>query len=155
MKIGQLDTIDSCEKGGYILLLDLDKESTIHIGRLGDITFDSGYYAYVGSAMRGLKQRISRHLRQEKKFHWHVDYLLEKASVSNVIVCPSGNSVECIIANEIGKEYKVINGFGSSDCKCPGHLFYSTLNFGSMIVKKLESTGMKLYLIPVNKNDSG
>ena len=150
----QLDTIDSCEKGGYILLLDLEEESKIRIGRLGDITFDSGYYAYVGSAMRGLKQRISRHLRQEKKFHWHIDYLLEEANVLNVIACQSGNSIECLIANEIGKEYKVINGFGSSDCKCPGHLYYSTFDFGNRIMRKLGSAGMKPYLIPVIKDDS-
>jgi len=151
----QLDTIDSCEKGGYILLLDLEEESKIQIGRLGDITFDSGYYAYVGSAMRGLKQRISRHLRKEKNFHWHIDYLIEKASVSNVIVCQSGNSIECLIANEIGLEHKVINGFGSSDCKCPGHLFYGSVDFGSRILKKLGSAGLKPFLIPVNKDDTG
>lgn len=151
----QLDTIDSCAKGGYILLFDLEKESTIQIGQLGGITFDSGYYAYIGSAMRGLKQRISRHLRQEKTFYWHIDYLLEKASVSNVIVCQAGNSIECLIADEIAVEYKVINRFGSSDCKCRGHLFYSTFDFGNRIMRKLKSAGMKPYLIPVNKDDSG
>jgi Uri superfamily endonuclease len=149
MKMTQLDIVDSCEKGGYILLLDLEEVSKIQIGRLGEITFDSGYYAYVGSAMRGLKQRILRHLRREKTFHWHIDYFLEKASVSNVIVCRSENNIECLIAYEIGKEFKVINGFGSSDCNCSGHLYHSTFDFNSKIMRKLGSTGMKPFLIPV------
>ena len=146
-----LDTLDSREKGGYILLLRLKERSEIRIGKLGIIQFHPGYYAYIGSAMRGLKQRISRHLRKEKKLHWHIDYLLEKASVSNVIVCKSYNSIECDIVNKIGSMYNVISGFGSSDCKCIGHLFYSPFNLGEAIMEKLESVGFKPSLISVEE----
>jgi Uri superfamily endonuclease len=151
----QLVTMDSSEIGGYVLLLRLKERNDIRIGRLGTLQFNPGYYAYVGSAMRGLKQRISRHLRKEKKLHWHIDYFLEKANVVKVIVCQSDNSIECDIAGEIGSIYTVINGFGSSDCKCPGHLFYNSLMFGDNIMRKLESAGMKPFLVPVNKDGNG
>ncbi|HEY94973.1 MAG TPA: GIY-YIG nuclease family protein [Dehalococcoidia bacterium] len=150
----QLDVIDPHEKGGYVLLVRLKEGSEIRIGKLGTTQYDPGYYAYVGSAMRGLKQRILRHLRKEKKLHWHIDYLLEQANVSNVIVCKSGNSIECDIADAIGTMYNVIKGFGSSDCKCTGHLFYSPFSFSDKIMKKLQSIGMKPSLIPVT-NGSG
>jgi Uri superfamily endonuclease len=149
-----LDGRDLPETGGYILLLRLKEFSEIQIGRLGVIRFDSGYYAYIGSAMKGLRQRISRHLRNEKKLHWHIDYLLKEATVENVIVCQSHNKIECNIANEVGKEYKVINGFGSSDCRCPGHLYYSPSNFSNRIMSKLESADMRPQLITGSK-DSG
>ena len=32
--------------------------------------------------MGGLDARVARHLRAEKKLHWHIDYLLERASVT-------------------------------------------------------------------------
>lgn len=131
------------------MLIRLKERSDIRIGRLATLQFNSGYYAYAGSAMRGLKHRISRHLRKEKKLHWHIDYLLEKANVVKVIVCQSENSIECDIAEAIGSMYTVVNGFGSSDCKCPGHLFYNSSNLGDNIMRKLESAGMKPFLVAV------
>lgn len=149
-----LDKMSPVETGGYILLLDLEESCEIGIGRLGVINFDSGYYAYIGSAMRGLKQRISRHLRKEKKLYWHIDYLLEKVSVSNVIVWKSGNNIECDIAGEIGSIYNVISRFGSSDCKCPGHLFYSPMELCSAIIEKVTCIGVNPQLI-LNQKDDG
>ena len=146
--------MDLPERGGYVLLLRLEESCEILIGRLGRIRFDPGYYNYVGSAMGGLRQRISRHLRKEKKLHWHIDYLLCKASVENVIVCQSEENVECDVAGEIGKVYDVINGFGSSDCKCSGHLFHSPSKFDNKILNKLISTGMKPRLI-LDDQDNG
>jgi len=38
--------------------------------------------------MNGLENRINRHLRKEKKMHWHIDYLLasENAKIARVFV---------------------------------------------------------------------
>jgi len=41
-------------KGSYILLIKLDEDKDIQIGKLGNISFKKGYYAYVGSALNGL-----------------------------------------------------------------------------------------------------
>ncbi len=135
------------DRGGYVLLLSLGVESEIPIGRLRTMRFQSGYYAYIGSAMGGLKQRILRHIRNKKKRHWHIDYLMEKALLDNIIVCKSEKRIECDIAGEIRKEYSVINGFGSSDCKCSGHLFYSKSAMSEGIMKNLISAGMEPRLI--------
>ena len=154
MGIADLEYRDLPFKGGYVLLLRLDERSKIRVGRLGEIEFDSGYYAYVGSAMGGLKQRIQRHLRSEKIFHWHIDYLLEKTSLENIIVCQSKENIECRIASEVRKIYKVINRFGSTDCKCPGHLFYDSLGISNNVKHKLDLAGLKPQLVLDEKDNS-
>ena len=35
--------------------------------------------------MNGLEQRVARHLRKDKKMHWHIDYLLKKAKILEVV----------------------------------------------------------------------
>jgi len=112
-------------KGSYVLLIELPEEQTITIGSLGAIYFYHGYYAYVGSAMSGVKSRLSHHLQGNKKPYWHIDYLLQKASISGVIVCETTDRVECTIAQALRAKFDSIPGFGSSDCKCPSHLFFA------------------------------
>jgi len=112
-------------KGDYVLLISLPRAQTITVGGLGSISFAAGGYAYVGSALGGLEARIRRHLRTAKKKHWHIDYLLERASVSRVIMAESGERLECRLAARLGGRLEAIPGFGSSDCRCPGHLFFA------------------------------
>ena len=71
-------------QGVYILVMELRKNSPMRIGSLGIIDFRKGFYAYTGSAMGGLEQRIKRHLRKEKKLHWHIDYLLQEAEIKEI-----------------------------------------------------------------------
>jgi Uri superfamily endonuclease len=68
-------------KGVYQLLIRLDTDETIPVGKLGTFAFPAGFYVYTGSAMGGLDARIARHLSRIKRFHWHIDYLLERTSV--------------------------------------------------------------------------
>jgi len=56
----------------------LNRKQMIKVGALGEKCFDEGYYAYIGSALSGLKGRINHHLKTGKKLHWHIDYLLRK-----------------------------------------------------------------------------
>lgn len=65
-------------RGYYIIEIEIPKRIRIRVGALGEIEFAPGRYAYVGSALGGLEQRVSRHLRGDGKKHWHVDDLLEK-----------------------------------------------------------------------------
>ena len=70
-------------KGCYCLIINLDKNSEIRIGRkLGKIKFKKGTYVYVGSAMNSLESRLKRHLSDEKKMHWHIDYLLKESKIT-------------------------------------------------------------------------
>jgi Uri superfamily endonuclease len=110
-------------KGGYVLLISLSRAQTIRVGGLGSISFAAGGYAYVGSALGGLEARVRRHLRAAKKNHWHIDYLLAKASLRRIIMAESSQRLECRLADRLSGQFDAIPGFGSSDCRCPGHLF--------------------------------
>ncbi|UZE92836.1 MAG: GIY-YIG nuclease family protein [Methanosarcinales archaeon] len=97
----------------------------IQVGRLGRIKFHAGFYAYVGSALNGLEARIARHLREEKKLYWHIDYLLVHGRVRDVFYVEGNEKKECDIARNLAARFNSIKGFGSSDCDCESHLFYS------------------------------
>ena len=130
-------------KGSYVLLIELTEEQTITTGSLKAIYFPRGYYAYVGSAMGGFKSRLNRHLKSNKKPHWHIDYLLEKASISEIIFCETNDRVECSIAQALDGQFDSISGFGSSDCKCRSHLFLATDKMKPSIMATLSSLGME------------
>ncbi len=112
-------------KGTYILLMTFSEDIDIKVGALGNIHFKSGLYCYVGSAMGGLDQRVSRHLSVDKKVKWHVDYLTLAAdkveayeSFPNPIPeCELGHLVESIGC------VQSVPGFGCSDCSCTTHLY--------------------------------
>jgi Uri superfamily endonuclease len=122
----RIDAIPGQTRGSYVLLIRLDDESVISVGNQGRITFLPGYYAYAGSAMNGLRHRLSRHINSEKKKHWHIDYLLERAAIIDIAVHETDSKSECAIAGALGSEFDIVPGFGCSDCRCPSHLFYSS-----------------------------
>jgi len=126
-------------KGSYVLLIKLEKDSTIKVGKLGNIFFKKGFYVYVGSALNSLEKRIERHKRPDKKIHWHIDYLLKHAKIKNAFYIESNEKEECQIANKFGK-LEHIPGFGCSDCKCKSHLFYG---FKRDILKIIDNIGMQ------------
>ncbi len=111
--------------GVYVLFLHVPFSMPAVIGGLGRLEFRGGYYAYVGSAMGGLEQRIGRHLQREKALHWHIDYLLLRALPYDVVVAETGERKECELAAKLMERFPCMEGFGSSDCKCRSHLFYS------------------------------
>ena len=112
-------------RGTYALLVQVPYELTLSVGELGTLSFKPGYYAYIGSALGGLEQRVGRHLREEKKIYWHIDHLLIHARAVDVVVARSEELKECAVAGELAKNLPGTRGFGSSDCKCDSHLFYS------------------------------
>ena len=113
-------------KGSYVLIMQLSKPQIITIGSLPNVHFPRGYYAYVGSAMGGVESRVSRHLRRNKKPHWHIDYLRQKASIVDISICRTEDRAECTIAQALGSQFDSIPGFGCSDCHCHSHLFFAT-----------------------------
>jgi Uri superfamily endonuclease len=111
-------------KGIYVLIIAIDNDLSVNTGTLGNLSFEKGLYAYVGSAQNNLEKRVKRHLRTEKKKFWHIDYLLDnpRARVMKVFYKKAGRSRECKIAKELTKTGFPVRGFGSSDCKCESHL---------------------------------
>lgn len=114
-------------KGSYQLFLHLQKATVLQVGRLGTFLFPKGRYVYSGSALNGLEARLARHRRQHKTLHWHIDYLLRHARITEITVYPSSRRVECVLNRHMlkrpGAEI-IARGFGSSDCRCVSHLIF-------------------------------
>ena len=125
-------------KGTYALLVDLPETTSVKVGRLGEIRFDNGFYAYIGSAMNGLKGRIERHLGDDKNFHWHIDYLLSESKVEKVLFGENEEKKECEVARSAADSFTIVKNFGASDCRCDSHLFYAK-GF-SRLEKKIKSS---------------
>lgn len=112
--------------GSYVLILRLIGCSELAVGRLGMLRLPAGHYAYVGSALAGLQARLARHMRRDKRHHWHIDYLLDVAEIVEAWAYLGPERVECQWAALLSKQLEpAARGFGSSDCRCPTHLFYS------------------------------
>ena len=117
--------LDQDGPGAYALLIELDSSMDIAVGKLGSILFEPGSYCYIGSALNGLRARVARHLRRDKKTWWHIDYLLKRADVTEVGWALSSDRLECRIAGSLRCQgVESISGFGASDCRCSSHLFY-------------------------------
>jgi Uri superfamily endonuclease len=114
------------DKGAYLLMIGVSKDTSIRVGALGRIMFRKGSYVYVGSAMNSLSARISRHLRKEKKIKWHIDHLLNSrfAKVKEVLEFPSQKRFECVLSRKVRQRaVSSVPKFGCSDCKCRSHLY--------------------------------
>ena len=122
-----IEQVSPLTAGVYQLLAYLEHETTIRIGRLGTFRFPAGYYVYTGSAMNGVKGRIARHLSKNKRFHWHIDFLLEHCVIIRYAIRESSARCECELAARtlaMGGARALVRGFGSSDCRCLAHLAY-------------------------------
>jgi len=108
-------------------LVYLPESVSIQIGKRGRFRFPKGYYLYTGSAKNGLEGRVKRHLRNEKKRFWHIDYLLDHASVKAVLAFVGRRKDECSLSMEtlaMPGAQVIVPKFGASDCKCPSHLAF-------------------------------
>ncbi len=114
--------------GTYALILRATGRKTVQVGRLGRLAMQPGFYVYVGSALGsgGLKARVGHHLRLVKRPHWHIDYLRRETECVAVWHACGTVRQECAWADAFsGLRGSTIPlpGFGSSDCRCPAHLF--------------------------------
>lgn len=112
-------------RGTYVLSITLGSDLDIEVGALGTLHFSEGLYCYAGSAMGGIDQRVSRHIRREKTVKWHVDHLTTRADSVEAWTSYPDFIPECELASmavECGMVPSV-RGFGCSDCRCPTHLF--------------------------------
>ena len=97
---------------------------------------------YFGSALNGLEGRLRRHLRREKKLHWHIDYLAALPRVIDIWRTEEEARRECEGAGSalgvIGVSIPIPK-FGASDCRCISHLMYvESLAAGVLVRKALE-----------------
>lgn len=138
------------DKGNYCLIINMKKNSTIEIGAKGNLFFKKGYYVYVGSALGSLSKRVKRHLSNDKKKHWHVDYLLlnKNTEIKQVIYTYCTKKIECDISHNINKNTpNYIKSFGCTDCNCDSHLYYFD-NYNEALessIMSYENIGYKPY----------
>lgn len=112
------------EAGAYALLVSLPAPLAVKAGS-NRATLAPGLYLYCGSARGpgGLAARMARHMRREKRAHWHVDQLTRDGDVLGAFVFPGGD--ECAINAVLADLPSPLEGFGSSDCRrCRSHLRY-------------------------------
>lgn len=134
-------------RGTYILFLESKKDIEPEVGRLGKIRIPKGLYAYVGSAMGrsvNLDNRVKRHQELAKKkrgnLQWHIDYFTTAPGVGITgIVKIAGKAMECSAASLLEKSggRVVMDGFGSSDCRCRTHFFGVTEKVAESFLREL------------------
>ena len=131
----QNDGLGVDEAGTYALFLHLEEELQMRVGVLGPCSFPTGVHVYAGSAMGGLRARLARHVRRDKRVHWHVDRLTTAGGcrVLGAVVFTSPVLRECDIIGSLesiegirgvdGAEVRPLR-FGASDHGCRGHLVW-------------------------------
>jgi len=118
--------MSSVDKGFYIAVFLLPDDRRIKVGKLGTFVFPPGYYFYTGSAKKNLSARLKRHSLKKKPLRWHIDYLSVKAEMLGAVIIRNEDTTECKLAKKLDKLFDLaVADFGSSDCCCGGHLFYS------------------------------
>jgi Uri superfamily endonuclease len=129
--------VPESKPGTYALVLQSRTSTDIRIGRWGRLEIRPGYYIYVGSALGpgGVSARVSRHCREAKTRHWHIDYLREVTTPVSVWYSHDPIRLEHRWAETLLKmeNTEAVTGFGCSDCRCRAHLFFTIheLDFAS------------------------
>jgi Uri superfamily endonuclease len=104
----------------YVLVIEKTGSPLVRM-RKETICMEKGLYLYIGSAKRGLKQRLARHMKKRKSRFWHIDYITSRkdAAVEAIYLSPYP---ECETLSAVSR-FGTLFGrkLGSSDCKCPSH----------------------------------
>ena len=124
--------ITDSDSGVYCLVIECSSSTLIECRSFNNISFNKGYYYYAGSAQKNLSKRIERHIRKDKKIHWHIDYLSAHPNfeIKGVLIFKDKKkSFECLLSKDLNDNFRLKAGalhFGNSDCdKCATHLYYS------------------------------
>lgn len=122
--------------GIYQLLVCLNRGRRLTVGGLGHRMFNKGWYIYTGSAQKNFFHRLLRHHRKDKKYHWHIDYLLGIGEIVAYDYLPYRDGLECDTHQHTLAEFSggiEITGFGCSDCRCSSHLIYISMSINDNI----------------------
>lgn len=110
----------------YAVFFFMEEDRTLAIGKLGTYHFLKGRYIYIGSAKKNILARVNRHLKVDKVFRWHFDYLRPYGTITEVKSFDDKVG-ECELAECLKSRYLAtypMKKFGSSDCSCYSHLLF-------------------------------
>jgi histidyl-tRNA synthetase len=108
--------------GAYALWIRLAAPLPVE-ARGGAARLAAGDYLYCGSARGpgGLRARLARHMRRDRRPHWHVDQLTGAGKLLGAWIEIRGS--ECALNEALADLPVPLAGFGSSDCRrCVAHL---------------------------------
>ncbi|MBN2483957.1 MAG: GIY-YIG nuclease family protein [Candidatus Omnitrophica bacterium] len=106
--------------------------------------FKKGVYFYIGSAKKNLAARVARHCSLKKKVFWHIDYLLASRRAAVKMVLVRDKDEECQTARFLYRNGGgFVHQFGSSDCRCPSHLFFLKDVRGKKFARLLAQRGFR------------
>ena len=127
-----MQKITDISSGIYVLEIYAPSPFEVAIKKFSEVHFPKGYYYYIGSAQKNLGHRINRHLKLNKKLHWHIDYITSniKINIKSILIFKDfPRDFECKLTGELQDQFSLIHiakGFGNSDCNiCESHLLYS------------------------------
>ena len=117
-------------KGTYSLILELERDQYIEIGKLGKFYSKKGIMYTMAAHLADLKGQY--HLKKIKR-KWHIDYLLDNSKIIKIFLSEVEKNYEHEISKSLSNSPNaevLARGFGSSDCKdgCPSHLIYFSEN---------------------------
>lgn len=134
--------------GTYTIVIQNDAHEKIQVGQWGPLDLISGYYLYVGSALGpgGVAARVARHCRRSKPFRWHIDYITAVAAPIAAWYYHSSAKLEHRWAAKLQRSAQLshIERFGSSDCRCATHLFYTHKKPGPTLFTDLNASYTRL-----------
>ena len=136
----------------YVLVVEV--RARLRVGRLDALHLD-GCYLYVGSA-RGPAghRRVERHRRLSRGLArvgpWHIDRLLTAGRLLSLVAADTDDRLECALAGALAAGgLEVVPGFGSSDCRCRGHLFRAPCETARELAgAALEGLGLSPRVLP-------
>lgn len=113
--------------GAYALILNLGQEVHVDRPRNAPGALSPGWYVYAGSARGpgGIRARLARHFRVDKRIHWHIDQLTSLSGVRIwASIVPGGHECDLVTQLIRTKLFRTaFAGFGSTDCRqCEAHL---------------------------------
>ncbi len=73
----------------------------VSVGSLGVVGLVPGHYAYVGSAMGGIRRRCRRYFLPPGRRRWHIDFLLSRACLREVHWLVTHDRLECAVAGHL------------------------------------------------------
>ena len=116
--------------GTYALILENESSLGIRIGRRGNLQLIPGFYIYIGSAFGpgGIPARTAHHKKIQHSPRWHIDYLRKHADLTEIWFSYDTKKREHQWAKQLEQQSNIVvpmAGFGSSDCHCTTHLFFS------------------------------
>lgn len=115
------------DPGTYVLWLQATDAPSVAIGALGTLDLHPGPYLYIGSALGpgGVRARVRRHARTDKRRHWHIDHLRAVTTFRGAWVAYDDARHECAWAQHLQAHPDgclPLPGFGASDCSCAAHM---------------------------------